>query len=187
MEHTNEQAVIEKIRNGDKKELEVIYKTYQGEFVAWLCNRFKCPEEEAREIYQVTILTFYNNIIGGKLKKLHSGIKTYLFAIGKYKMMEQYKAARKYAYDVELPLPDEDLEEKHAYEESLQQVERCLERLGEPAKTLLELYYYHGFSMEEIAGKLHYKNAGTAKNLKYKSLLKLRKMFREALKKGEIN
>jgi DNA-directed RNA polymerase specialized sigma24 family protein len=56
-------------------------------------------------------------------------------------------------------------------------VESCLGQVGEPAKTILELYYYHGMSMEEIAQKLNYKNADTAKNLKYKSLIKLKKIF----------
>ncbi len=181
MKQNEEQLMIDRIRKGDKKELEVIYKTYQGEFVSWLCARFKCQEEEAREIYQVTILTFYNNIMGGKLIKLNSSIKTYLFAIGKNKMLEQYKAVQKYTRNVELSFPDEDYEENDSYERSLQQVEKCLEKLGEPARTLLELYYYHGYSMEKIAGILHYKNAETAKNLKYKSLVKLKKMFREAL------
>ncbi len=181
MKQTNEQLVIEKIRNGDKKELELIYKTYRGEFISWLCGRFKCPEEEAREIYQVTILTFYNNIMGGKLTKLNSSIKTYLFAIGKYKMLEQYKATQKYSHNMDLAIADEDYEEEDTYERSLQEVEKCLDKLGEPAKTLLELYYYHGYSMEKIAEILHYKNAKTAKNLKYKSLLKLKKIFKEAL------
>ncbi len=187
MKQTDEQLVIEKIRNGDKKELAVIYKTYQGEFVSWLSNRFKCPEEEAREIYQVTILTFYDNIVGGKLGKLNCSIKTYLFAIGKYKMMEQYKANQKFIHNQEASLSENNYdEENHTYERSLQHVEKCLSKMDEPARTLLELYYYHGYSMEKIAGMLNYKNAKTAKNLKYKSLVKLRKMFREALSKNEL-
>ncbi len=182
MNQIDEQLVIEKIKNGDKEELGVIYKTYQSEFVSWLMGRFRCTDEEAREIYQVAILTFYNNIIGGKLIKLNSSIKTYLFAIGKYKMMEQQKAAQKFIHNLNTSTAEEEyVEEKEPYERSLQQVEACLSEMGEPAKTLLELYYYHGYSMEKIAGMLNYKNADTAKNLKYKSIVKLRKMFKKAI------
>ena len=58
-------------------------------------------------------------------------------------------------------------------------VETCLEQIGDPAKSLLELYYYHGMSMEEIAQKLGYKNSSTVKNLKYKFLNRLRKLYNE--------
>jgi len=51
--------------------------------------------------------------------------------------------------------------------------------LGEPGRTILELYYYHGKNMEEIAELLQYKNSATAKNLKYKSLLRLKKIVAE--------
>ncbi len=62
-------------------------------------------------------------------------------------------------------------------------VVRGLDKLGEPGRTILELYYYHGKSMEEIAKMLHYKNSATAKNLKYKCLLRLKKICQKEQKK----
>jgi predicted metallo-beta-lactamase superfamily hydrolase len=54
--------VIEKIRNGDKTELEVIYKSHKFEFISWLTNKFNCSEDEARDVYQFAVMTLYDNI-----------------------------------------------------------------------------------------------------------------------------
>ncbi len=69
------------------------------------------------------------------------------------------------------------------YEQSLQVIESCLNRLGEPCRSLLQLYYYHGLSMEEIAVKMQHKNRLTSKNLKYKCVNRLRKLVNEEIKK----
>jgi RNA polymerase sigma-70 factor (ECF subfamily) len=178
--------VIEKIRNGDKTELEVIYKSHKFEFISWLTNKFNCSEDEARDVYQFAVMTLYDNIKNEKLLELNSSVKTYLFAIGKHKILEQKKASIKFIpkLDDQIPdVPDVGKWENEMYEESLQLVEQCLEKLGEPCKTLLELYYYHSMSMEEIAERMNYKNRFTSKNLKYKCINRLRRIYIEELKK----
>ncbi len=175
----DDQLVLEKIRNGDKQQLSAIYDNYRVEFIGWITRNYRCSEEDAKEIFQLAIVTFYENVVSKKLERLDCSIKTYLFAIGKYKWMEFNKKSEKFQYGLEnqrfnIDNSDERDEEK---EQQLELVEHCLRSMGEPAKTILELYYYHGMSMEEIAKKLNYKNADTAKNLKYKSLMKLKKIF----------
>jgi RNA polymerase sigma-70 factor (ECF subfamily) len=184
---TNEdKVVIEKIRNGDKRQLEAIYKAHKVEFVNWITGQYHCSEDDAKDIYQFAIITFYDNIRTEKLSVLNSSVKTYLFAIGKHKALEQKKASVKYRYlqeGQELPIPDIGKWDDDLYEESLQLVEKCLKQLGEPCKSLLELYYFHGLSMDEIADKMNYKNRFTSKNLKYKCVNRLRRLYLEELKK----
>ena len=178
--------VIEKIRNGDKAELETIYKAHKIEFITWLTSKYDCSEDEAKDVYQFAVITFYDNIQSEKLSDLSSSVKTYLFAIGKHKILEQKKAAVKFTHKLDEQLietPDVGKWDDEMYEDSLQLVEKCLEKLGEPCKSLLELYYYHGMSMDEIASRMNYKNRYTSKNLKYKCVNRLRRIFLEELKK----
>ena len=117
---------------------------------------------------------------------MSSSIKTYLFAIGKHKILEEKKASVKFIpkIDDQIPdIPEVGKWEDEMYEESLQLVESCLEKLGEPCRSLLELYYYHSMSMEEIADRMNYKNRFTSKNLKYKCINRLRRIYIEELKK----
>ena len=65
-------------------------------FISWLTNKFNCSEDEARDVYQFAVMTLYDNIKNEKLLELNSSVKTYLFAIGKHKILEQKKASIKF-------------------------------------------------------------------------------------------
>lgn len=182
MSVSKEKHIIERIRSGDHKILSNIYEEHREEFFMWLNKYFNCTADEAKDTYQNVILVFYENIISGKLKEMTSSVKTYLFAVGKYKMMEQKKLSYKFSSDEQLPNLSADevnLDELNRKEDELQMVERCLHLLGDPCKSLLELYYYKRLSMAEITEAMEYKNVDTTKNLKYKCIKRLRKLFEE--------
>ena len=179
-------VVLENIKNGDRAQLAIIYREYRSEFIAWITSHFQCSRDEARDVYQVSIIALYENIVNEKLQTLSSSIKTYLFAIGKNKFLEYRKADNRFdfisegnGYEVE----DVKSWEKEEKENRIVLAERCLEKLGDPCKSLLELYYFHGMTMEEIATRLNYKNPNTSKNLKYKCLMRLRNLFEKEMEK----
>ena len=65
-------------------------------------------------------------------------------------------------------------EQKNA---DFQLMEKAMQALGEPCKSLLESYYLSKKSMVEIATDFGYTNADNAKNQKYKCLMRLKKIF----------
>ena len=175
-------VIIEKIRNGDTTQLADIYKAHRFEFITWITNQYHCSNDEAKDLYQVAIIALYDNIKSNRLNKLDSSIKTYLFAIGKNKILEQRKSSYKFSkrsdHEV-LDVPEIGRWENEDYEASLQMVEQSLHKLGDPCRTLLELYYFHNMTMEEIAKRLQHKNTDTSKNVKYKCLRRLRKIYHD--------
>lgn len=186
MSLSEEKQVIDRIRSGDTKMLSKVYEDYREEFFLWLTRYFNCSSDEAKDVYQNAILVFYENIMMGKLTEMTSTVKTYLFAVGKYKMMEQKKQSYKFSGEEQIPhlQPEEaGLEDLQKGEKYLKMVEKCLHLLGDPCRTLLELYYYQRLSMAEITISMDYKNADTTKNLKYKCIQRLKKMFDEEMKK----
>ena len=56
-------------------------------------------------------------------------------------------------------------------------MDRSLNSLGEPCKSLLEGYYLNKKGMQELASQFGYTNADNAKNQKYKCLMRLKKLF----------
>jgi RNA polymerase sigma factor (sigma-70 family) len=179
-------SIISKIKGGDMTSLSAIYKTYRAEFISWVMNNFHCTREEAKDAFQVAIGTLYGNIMNNTITELRSSVKTYLFAIGKNKILEEKRESGRLIHSEQeiISLPEISKWENQDYERKLQLVEGCLVKLGEPCRTLLELYYYHDISMEDIARKMHYKNSNTSKNIKHKCLARLRKIFKS--QSGEI-
>jgi len=181
-----EPLIIEEIRNGNNTQLAEVYKAYRSEFVGWASSHYQCGKEEARDIYQASIIALYDNIINEKLHQLNGSVKTYLFAIGKNKIMELRRADKKIDLTQEvqnLEVADEPDKEKQEKENHLKIVQRCLEKLGEPCRTMLELFYYNGTNLDALAEMLHYKNGDTVKNLKSRCLLRLRELVTQELKK----
>ncbi|GAB5522248.1 MAG: hypothetical protein Roseis2KO_01200 [Roseivirga sp.] len=174
----NNQNLLESMAQGDLKEFEQAYLSYRDEFIMWANKNYYCDFEESRDVYQATAIQFYENVQSGKLTKLTSDLKTYLFAIGKNKIRELRDSGRRFREmqdHYEVPDDDEDKAEKELL---FEQLESSLEKLGDPCKRLLELYYYYKKSLLEIAEMLEYKNSDTVKNLKYKCLGRLRKLYR---------
>ena len=180
----NDKVIVEDIRKGSRKQLAFVYRTYRSEFIAWLTSNYQCSRDEARDIYQVSILTLQENIVNDKLKQLSSNLKTYLFAIGKHKFQEYRREENRISRHADaenLELEEISSMEALDKEHKLQLMETSLDELGDPCRTLLELYYFHGMTMDEIADRLGYKNRDTTKNLKCKCIVRLRKIFHDAL------
>ncbi len=184
----NDKVALRKIKSGDDNHLAEIYKSHRAEFITWLTKSYQCTTEEAKDAYQFAILAFYENVVSNRLVELKSSLKTYLFAIGKNKILELRKSDKRFQElgdRSEEVLDQVDTSELIEREATLELVEQSLEQLGEPCKSLLELYYYDKMTMEDIAETLNYKNAATAKNLKYKCLNRLRKIYENTVDKNK--
>jgi RNA polymerase sigma-70 factor (ECF subfamily) len=173
---------IEKIRLGGQAELGLVYEEHRDEFLAWIIREYRCSREDSLDIYQMTILIFHDNIKSGKLEHLVSSIKTYLFGIGKNIAREfSRRKARMLPIDQEAFLRKQIVDEpdEPEYEESFQLARRALQKLGDPCRKLIELFYYEKKSITEIADEMDYKNPETAKNQKCKCMARLRKLVEQ--------
>jgi DNA-directed RNA polymerase specialized sigma24 family protein len=72
---------------------------------------------------------------------------------------------------------EDDLEEHERRDMEFVLMERAINSLGEPCKSLLEAFYMQKKSMQEIATSFGYTNPDNAKNQKYKCLMRLKKLF----------
>ena len=180
-----EKNILKNIRAGSKQDLEIIYVKYREEFVGWIVSKHNLSVDDAKDIYQLSILLFYENIVNKKLTKLKSSIKTYLFAVGKNKAREfnRHNNRSRQIDNNRIPTKKITTEEAEEKEKLLNVSEKSLGILGDPCKTLLEHYYFHKKSMAEICNKMGYKNENSVKNQKYKCLLRLREIFKKEVKK----
>ena len=146
--------------------------------------------DDAKDVFQQAVVIFYENIKNGKVTELTSHVKTYLFSIGKNKILELIRQKNRFLseYDHKIDNETDRLfynEVNDDYENVLKNVEVCLGKIGNPCKSILSQYYYHKRSMQEISEVLNYKNSDTVKNLKYKCLQRLREIFKSEF--GELS
>lgn len=171
--------LLDRLRRGDDALLKEIYDRHKGSFVRWAV-RFGLNRNEAEDIFQISVVILYDNVITGKLQILSSSLKTYLFSIGKHKSMELkrgYKTGLLNIDSAALELIVDEAEPEDDWKFDVEQVREALIRLGDPCKRLLELMYYSKLSQDVISEMMGYKDRDTVKSKKYKCIARLKKIL----------
>ena len=183
-------GLLEQIKQGDRKFLQSLYDEHREEFLLWASKYYQCDEEIAAEVYQQSFISMYYNVKDQKLTELKSSIKTYLFAIGKNLLRDQFKIAQRRQEILEVAVETEEIDNSffHKYEQSNMKevVRRLLTKIGEPCKTVLDLFYFRGYAMDAIADHMQYKSQQIAAKRKFICLRQMRSLLVEAQQLGEI-
>jgi RNA polymerase sigma-70 factor (ECF subfamily) len=164
------QNIIQQIKQGNEQPLIDLYRLHRNEFIVWSCKEFKAKEEQAKDAFQEAILDFHQNVVSGKLTELISSEKTYLFQIGKHKVINLIKKESRITYNDNLQLikgneyEDYMDDENKAYTQ--EQISSAINKLPEDCQKVLKLHFFNEYDMDSIAREMEYKNADTAKSKK---------------------
>ena len=137
-------------------------------------------EDDAKDIYQEAIIVLYNKVKTGDFE-LSSKLKTYIYSVCRRLWLKRLSQKNKYGGDIRdfqeyLPVED-DTEKNNDRDVQYNKMGSALGLLGEPCKAIIEDFYVHNKSMQEICDNFGYTNADNAKTQKYKCLQRLKKLF----------
>jgi RNA polymerase sigma factor (sigma-70 family) len=160
------------ILNNSEIVLKRLYTTYFPMILQLIINN-NGNEDDAKDIYQEAIIVLYNKIKSGEFE-LSSKLKTYIYSVCRRLWLKRLSQMNRYGGDIRdfeefQPVDDRDIQ--------FNKMEAALQLLGEPCKTIMEDFYIHNRSMQEICERFGYTNADNAKTQKYKCLQRLKKLF----------
>ncbi len=178
--HDFDELQVEELRKKNTAALKQLYKTHYP-MVLNLVLTNNGSEQEAKDVFQEAIIHFYERLQQVEFV-LTCKIKTYLYAVSRRlwlkRLAEQKKQVRMEEDDRFAGVEDE-MTELERKEKSFQAMDKALNNLGEPCRTIVEDYYLHSLTMDQITEKFGYTNADNAKNQKYKCLQRLKRIFFE--------
>ena len=167
------------ILNNSEIVLKRLYTTYFPMILQLIINN-NGNEDDAKDIYQEAIIVLYNKIKSGEFE-LSSKLKTYIYSVCRRLWLKRLSQMNRYGGDIrdfEEYLPVEDEVDNHNERDTqFNKMENALQLLGEPCKTIMEDFYIHNRSMQDICELFVYTNADNAKTQKYKCLQRLKKLF----------
>ncbi|HHM21319.1 MAG TPA: sigma-70 family RNA polymerase sigma factor [Bacteroidetes bacterium] len=137
--------------------------------------------EEAKDVFQDSIVAFYENIQAGKFKG-ESTVSTYIYSIAKFIWMNRLKrkgTGKKILTVLEVPEKDPGFFPTLLEKEKEESVLKIFNQLGTDCRKVLILHIYQHYSMKEIACEMQYENEQIARNKKYKCLKKLKSLIAE--------
>ena len=79
----SEIELLQAIKNGQYDAIEMVYLQNRKKFFSWAQQRFNVNNQDLEDVWQETILIFFENVKNGRLLILKSKLSTYLFSIGK--------------------------------------------------------------------------------------------------------
>lgn len=125
--------------------------------------------DDAEDLLQDAVIILWERVRNGTFEYT-AKLSTFVFGVVKNRWLRVLAARRKEspvseAYDP----PDEgkSADDLVIQEEQALMIHRAMERIEEVCKTLLLLFYWEELSMDEIARRLGFANAATAKSKKY--------------------
>jgi len=186
---TNDQALIDKIREGNGEALRHLYKKYYP-VILRLITQNSGDEEDAEDIYQEALIVLYEKAKDPDFK-LSSSLKTFLYSISRNKWL--YKLRKEGLGTVSFNEVEDYIEiadEAKEFDSEIIDYDNllgeALKKMDDTCRKLLEYFYYHKLSLETIAQKLGYNNGNTAKAKKNKCMNKARAIAKDLMDKYEI-
>jgi RNA polymerase sigma factor (sigma-70 family) len=171
--------VILGILNNSEIVLKRLYLAYFPMVLQLIINN-SGDEDDAKDIYQEAIIVLYNKVKAGDFE-LSSKLKTYIYSVCRRLWLKRLSQLSRHAGDIkdfqEYLAVDDDIENNRERDIEFNKMGNALQLLGEPCKTIIEDFYIHSRSMQEICENFGYTNSDNAKTQKYKCLQRLKKLF----------
>ncbi len=175
-----ESELVAGLRSGDRQILTWLYKRNYPMVRAFVLAN-SGTENDAKDVFQEGMTAIWNNIFRQQYVSIEGkGLEGYLTRVCRYRWLERTKSA---AFRYSKPLSPE--LEPGVQDNSLLQLIRneeihlaytSMAQLGEKCRRILQLFYFHQRSMEEIAAEMDL-TAESAKNQKYRCLKQLRERY----------
>jgi RNA polymerase sigma factor (sigma-70 family) len=185
-QETNEKILLQGLAKNDKKAVETIYRDNYGMVQSLIINN-NGSADDARDVFQEAMIVLYEKARSGTFE-LQCQIRTYMYSVSRRIWLKRLQQLRRFTTDFGDPdavVPvEEDLEEHVKRDQEFGMMEKAIQGLGEPCKSLLEAFYIEKKNMQEIAVSFGYTNAENAKTQKYKCLMRLKKIFFSHYKNG---
>lgn len=174
-----EKELLRGLAEDSRQDVETIYRQNYAVVEALVINN-NGSAEDARDIFQEAMVVLYEKACSGDFE-LHCQIGTYLYSVSRRLWLKRLARSKKYTGGIEeiaetVPV-EEDMEGHEQRSRELGLMEKSLQGLGEPCRSLIKAFYIDRKNMTDIADSFGYTNADTAKNQKYKCLMRLKKLF----------
>jgi RNA polymerase sigma factor (sigma-70 family) len=159
----DDREILEKIKKGDETALDFLYSKHYR-VILKMIMRNSGTEEEAQDIFQDALIVFWEKVVNDKIV-LTAKISTYLFSVSQNLWRKELDRKGKNSGELIIEPADHFDPDR---QERITIITQCINSLNESCRQILTFYYFDKMNMTEIADKMGFANADTAKTKKYK-------------------
>ncbi len=160
--------------------LKPLYLELKPSFMQYM-RRYTQEENLRLDAYHEAMVAFYEYCVEGHYDPSRSAPKTLIFKMGSAYLINRLKKERREIQDEDVAdlKIHERLIEQYEFEltESETEIKAALLQLGKKCRELLELYFYHNFSIEVIRYRMHYKNDNVVSSHKSRCIKQIKEIL----------
>jgi RNA polymerase sigma factor (sigma-70 family) len=172
--------ILARIRQGDEGALDYLYKKNYKMMTKMVINN-SGSEDEAKDIYQDALIVFWQKAVSGNLV-LSSKISTFIYSICQNLWRKELERKSKLSNEEKDNPEINDVDRR----ERIEIINTSISKLGETCRKILTYYYFDNLSMSDIAEKMGFANADTAKTKKYKCKKELDELIKSKYKASDF-
>jgi RNA polymerase sigma factor (sigma-70 family) len=175
--------LLDALRNDDDNALADLFRRNRRPVVSFIL-RNQGTADDAEDVLQEALIVLWERVRNGSFE-YQAKLSTFIYATAKNIWFRRLARNRREivsaAETFEIAAKDADPLEELEENERILAVQQAMEKLGNPCRDLLLLYYWEDRSMEEIALKLGFANSDTVKSKKYQCKKALEKIVKVML------
>ena len=161
--------ILDLMRRGDEEALVILFDANRRAVTAYVRNN-NGTGDDAEDMLEEALIVLWEKVRSGNFR-YEAKLGTFILAVVKNLWHRRLARQRRESPDlIEFertantdPSPLDELMES----DRANQVRNALEKLGDPCRKLLLLFYWDEYSLEEIASAMGFANADTVKSKKY--------------------
>lgn len=161
--------ILDLLRKGDEQGLMMLYEANRTMITTYVLRNSGNPDD-AEDMIQEALVILWERVRSGRFEQ-SAKLSTFLFAAVRNLWSRRLARSRREKPETfaEIDPPDDQASPLEALmeNETIDQVRRALDKLGEQCRKILLLFYWEERSMEEIAVTMGFANAETVKSKKY--------------------
>lgn len=169
------------IRRGDERALVSLYEANR-KMIASFIARNNGTHDDYEDMLQEALVILWERVRANRFEYT-SKLSTFLFATVRNIWLRRLaRAKREIPTDLQPesnPDPAASVLDVMVEEEEALAVRQAMEKIGEPCRQLLTLFYWDECSTEEIARRMGFANADTVKSKKYQCKKSLEKILKQ--------
>lgn len=172
--------ILDMIRTGNDEGLVMLYEANRKPIRTYVA-RNSGTHDDAEDLLQEALIVLWERVRTNRFE-YKAQLSTFIYATVKNIWRRRLaRMRRETPADIEQDtgrIEDASALDIMVESEEANLVHEALDKLGEPCKTLLILYYWEEKTMNEIAEQLKFANADTAKSKKYQCKKELQKFLK---------
>ena len=172
---------IEAIKSQGMMAMQDIYVSHREEYLAFT-SRYT-PDKDLRvQSLHDAIVQLYEAITSGTYDSSKSSLKTYLFNLGKYRLINRLKKEQVVSKYIVLEEKEqiEDSQPDEFHDNNHQELKQAFKMLGDRCRTLLLHVYYESLPTSEILERMKYESENVLYASKSRCLKKLKQLIQQS-------